>query len=131
MKFLITLIPLFLLSCSDEPLNPFYNTSANPFNGHWEIHISGDLPGAATIYVNSVGTINNGIPVLYYVIAKVTTYIDGSVSKEGILESRYYTNYTFIDSIDTIDINIVDGFLYGSFSADSANGNYSVNLFKW
>ena len=91
--FFLALVFLFIVSCNDEPLNPFFDTASNPFSDHWEIHTSGELPGAATIYINSAGEIKNGIPMLYYDLAKVNTYIDGIVNKNGSIRANFYSNY--------------------------------------
>jgi len=129
MKYLI-LIPfsLFMISCSDEPLNPFYNTEPNKFNGHWEIHTSGDLPGAATIYINSAGEIKNGIPMLYYNLAKANTYIEGIINSNGTIDANFYCNYVYQSGTGIINIISATGLFSGSFSDSTANGNYQVKL---
>lgn len=129
MKYLfLILISTIFFSCSDEPLNPFFNTEPNAYSGHWQIETSGDLPGAATIYVNSAGTIKNGMPLIYYDIAKSVTYIDGIVNKDGSIQAVFYSNYIFESETDTINIISSTGSFEGVFNPDNASGSYQIAL---
>lgn len=125
---IIILISFFIISCNDEPLNPFYNIDPNPFNGNWQIKTSGDLAGAATIPVNSVGSINNGIPIIFYNLVKVNIYIKGTIEPSGKLEAIFYNNYIIeIDSLNII-VSSFDGSFNGTFQDSTANGNYNLTL---
>ncbi len=125
---ILILISLIIISCNDEPLNPFFDTASNPFNDHWQIQTSGDLPGAATIYINSAGTIKNGVPIIYYDIAESITYIDGIVNKEGSIQAEFYSNYLYESETDTINIVSSTGFFKGNFINNSSGGIYQISL---
>jgi hypothetical protein len=129
MKYLILILfSLFIIACTDEPLNPYFDTEPNQYNGHWEIQTTGDLPGAATIYINSAGEIKNGIPMLYYNLAKVNTYIDGFIKSSGTIEANFYCSYVYHSEAGIINIISATGLFNGSFSDSTANGNYHIKL---
>lgn len=116
----ILLITFVNLSCSD-PLTPdnFIQTK-NTHSGLWEVHLSGDLSGAATIILQSSGFIHNGIPINFG-IAKVNTYIKGSVKESGTLQADFYNSF-IKDSVSIIS----DGIFVGTFSDSACSGSYSL-----
>lgn len=125
---IIILISLLVISCNDESLNPFFNTDPNPFNGYWKIQTTGDLTGAATIYVNSTGSVHNGIPIVFYNLINVNIYIKGTVEPSGKLDAEFYNNYTIeIDSLNII-VSSFDGLLDGTFRDSTASGSYNLTL---
>lgn len=123
-KLYLILLGLFFISCDSEI--PVYTTDPNPNNGHWTINTTEDLEGAATIIVNSVGSVHNGIKMKFYDLADVIVYIDGTVNKDGTLHADFYCNYTSQDPV--LAIVSSTGIFNGTFTGSAAGGNYSLTL---
>ena len=65
---------------------------------------------------------------IYYDHAKVNTYIDGIVNRDGSIQAVFYSNYIFESETDTINIISSTGIFEGVFNIKSASGSYQIML---
>ena len=116
----LLLIAYSFTSCSDPLTTDTLIQDEIAYSGFWEVHLSGDLSGAATIPIRTQGEIHNGVPINFGV-ASVITYIKGQVDNNGSLQAEFYNSFVK----DTIKI-ISDGTFTGTFSDSSCSGQYHL-----
>lgn len=121
-NFLLLTSYLLLLSCSDPLTTDDFIQKENPSSGFWEIHLEGDLSGAATIPVTTSGIIHNGIPISFFGV-ELNTYINGIINEAGYLNAEFY-NYFFYEDILFKSTGKFDG----EFIGQTSSGTYNFTL---
>ncbi len=125
MKKFILIFPLLLISCK-QPVEPIYQTAKSNYAGMWNISLTGNLTGSATIIVDDKGKIENGIPINYYNNLEVTTYLNNYVSEDGKFKSDFYCSKNFLINNEVLTIQSTDGNFIGTFKDSTASGNYDI-----
>lgn len=122
---LILFISVFYFGCNKETATSLQPVT-NQFAGNWEVHTTGEAPGAATIIIKDNGLTDNGI-VSTINDVEVIVYLNGVMEDDGTFRSVASVHKEYM--LNNENLVLEGSGSYNGFFIDSiGTGSYLLNI---